>query len=266
VKINIPAILPKSLLKIAATASLAVGCLLMVHCDGDSSSNSNLSPPVSEQGLAPGSLNGITISLDDSGELLAIAENGDTWFLIEEPPVDGITGTFTYNASGNTATLNAINGNAATVVLEFNSESTGTYVISGNEQSESGSFTLIDTNQLTAPSSIAGLTIDYLLVSSSVDVGPGRRATEIFAEDGVTSIGFGDDGSIQKSSFTYSAKGNIGYFGNVQVQVFEFEGGPLVEKFGGEFLLTFLTETTGIYQLTRSGLFQTGIFEVIDGL
>jgi len=109
-KFTILAILPKSLLKIAANASLAVGCLLMVSCDGgvlalaaneasDDDSNSTLQ--------APSTINGVSVRLIDADLLLTIAENGVDWYTAREfkgagsTLGDGDFGTLTYESSGN---------------------------------------------------------------------------------------------------------------------------------------------------------------------
>jgi len=272
-KFTIPPILSKSLLKIAANAFLSVGCLLMVSCDGGllalgaseaSNDDSNSSPPVSEQGLAPNSLNGITISLDDSGLLLAITENIDAWFLIEESLVDGTTGTFTYNASGNTgtATLKAIDGDVATVVLEFNSESTGTYVISSSEESESGSFRILDVK---APSSLAGREFNVkefdLFSQELIDEFPIS-----FSDDGVTFTSRQNDNSgeiIYTAEYIYAANGVIGNFEKLTYT--ETTNGELTDQ--GEtvnsLLFIFITEDTGVWVSFNNFDFGVGSFEII---
>ena len=272
-KFTIPPILSKSLLKIAANAFLSVGCLLMVSCDGGllalgaseaSNDDSNSSPPVSEQGLAPNSLNGITISLDDSGLLLAITENIDAWFLIEESLVDGITGTFTYNASGNTgtATLKAIDGDVATVVLEFNSESTGTYVISSSEESESGSFRILDVK---APSSLAGREFNF----KEFDVFSEELIDEFpisFSDDGVTFTFSENDNRgeiIYTAEYIYAANGVIGNFEKLTYT--ETTNGELTDQ--GEavnsLLFIFITEDTGVWVSFNNLDFGVGSFEII---
>ena len=263
-KITTPAILSKGLLKIAANASLAIGCLLMVSCDGDSSSNSNSSLSIPEQGLAPIAINGITISLDDSGLLLAITENIDAWFLIEESLVDGTTGTFTYNASGNTgtATLKAIDGDVATVVLEFNSESTGTYVISSSEESESGSFRILDVK---APSSLAGREFNFkefdLFSQELIDEFPIS-----FSDDGVTFTSRQNDNSgeiIYTAEYIYAANGVIGNFEKLTYT--ETTNGELTDQ--GEtvnsLLFIFITEDTGVWVSFNNFDFGVGSFEII---
>jgi len=284
-KFTIPPILSKSLLKIAANAFLSVGCLLMVSCDGGLlalganeafDDDSNSSPPVSEQGLAPIAINGVSITLIDSGLVVNIAENGVDWYTARVAVTqgsilaDGDRGTLTYKASGDKGFIEyvAFDGDNEKATLTFTSESTGTYLITDDGANETGSFTLIDTSQLKAPSSIAGLTIRYELIGVDEIFG----FTLTYSEDGETFDGvrdgggvFGDSENILKGSFTYSAAGNIGDFGDKLFEEFEVEGGPLLQTFGGGFLLTFFTETAGTFLAEDGGFPITGTFEIISG-
>jgi len=281
-RISIPVILSKGLLKIAANAFLSVGCLLMVSCDGallgaavSEAFNDDSNSSSSEQGLAPKSLNGVSISLINSGLVVNIAENGVDWYAVRIAPAggsilaDGDLGTLTYKASGDKGIIEYVtfSGDTEKATLTFTSESTGTYLITDDGANETGSFALIDTSQLTAPSSIAGRTIRYDVVDGSGDFISEGSSTEVYGEDGETFIGVRDgDGLITKGSFIYSATGNIGDFGNTQIQEFEFEGGPVVGEFSVDLnFLTFSTETAGTFLVKSSDSAQVGTFEIISG-
>jgi len=297
-KITTPAILSKGLLKIAANGFLSVGCLLIVSCDGallgglaseasnddsnssssnddsnSSSSNDDSNSSSSEQGLAPIAINGISIKFIDSGVVANVAENGVDWYTVRVDAAqgsllaDGDAGTLTYEASGDKGFIEyvAFDGDNEKATLTFTSESTGTYLITDDGANETGSFTLIDTSQLKAPSSIAGLTIRYDIVSGSGEFDSEGSSTEEYGVDGVTFTSGGDDG-FTLGSFTYSASGNIGDFRNTRVQEFDFEGGQLLEEFEvDQNLLTFFTETAGTFLVKLSDSAQVGTFEIISG-
>ena len=275
-KFTILAILPKSLLKIAANASLAVGCLLMVSCDGgllalaadeasDDDSNSTLQ--------APSTINGVSVRLIDADLLLTIAENGVDWYTAREfkgagsTLGDGDFGTLTYESSGNNGIIEYVaqDGDTEKATLTFKSESTGTYVITDNGANVTGSFTLIDTSQIEAPSSIAGLTIFYG-ISEAAGFFADAGSYEINIsndEQSFTGTGFGVNDSL--GSFTYSQIGNVGFFGDTEVQEFQNETDILVREYQAEWKLTFFTETSGTFLVTASDSFQVGTFEIIDG-
>ena len=298
-KFTIPPILSKSLLKIAANAFLSVGCLLMVSCDGgllalganeafdndsnssssnddsnSSSSNDDSNSSSSEQGLAPIAINGISIKFIDSGVVANVAENGVDWYTVRVDAAqgsllaDGNAGTLTYEASGDKGIIEYVSrfdGDDEKVTLTFTSESTGTYVITADVVNETGLFTLIDTSQLEAPSSIAGLTIRYDVVDGSGEFSSEGSSTEVYGEDGETFTSRDGDG-FTSGSFTYSASGNIGDFVNTRIQEFDFEGGQLLREFEvDQNLLTFLTGTTGTFAVSLSDSGQVGTFEIISG-
>jgi hypothetical protein len=276
-KFTILAILPKCLLKIAANASLAVGCLLMVSCDGGLAAlaidKATDDDSKSSSAQAPSTINGVSVRLIDADLLLTIAENGVDWYTAREfkgegsPLGDGDVGTLTYESSGNNGIIEyvALDGDTEKATLTFKSNSTGTYVITDNGANVTGSFTLIDTSQIEPPSSIAGQTIFYGI----------SEATGFFADAGsyeinisndeqsFTGTGFGVNDSL--GSFTYSQTGNVGFFGDTEVQEFQNETDILVREYQAEWKLTFLTETSGTFLVLAPDSFQVGTFEIIDG-
>lgn len=263
-------IFSESLFKIAAKISLAVGCFLMVSCDGglvavvaDKVSDNNSSEPGA---TAPIAINGFTISLDDSNSLLVLTENSDTWVLVEESFDDGDTGTFTYEASGDTGTVvfKSVDGGVRTVALKFISESTGTYVISGGEQSESGSFGILDAK---APSSLAGLNINF----KKFDVFPLGLVDELpisFSEDGMTftfTVNDNSDEIVYTADYIYA--GNE-FSGNFEKLIYTETTNSFLTD-GGEtsnsLLLVFLTEGNGVWISINDFDFGLGTFEIISG-
>jgi hypothetical protein len=202
-----------------------------------------------------------------------IGENGVDWYAVRIAPAggsilaDGDRGTLTYKASADKGIIEyvAFSGDIEKATLTFTSESAGTYVITDDGANETGLFTLIDTSQLKAPSSIAGLTIRYDVVDGSGEFDSGGSSTEEYGVDGVTFTSGGDDG-FTLGSFTYFASGNIGDFRNTRVREFDVEGGELLKEFEvDQNLLTFFTETAGTFLVTLSDSFQTGTFEIISG-
>jgi len=128
-----------------------------------------------------------------------------------------------------------------------------------------GSFTLIDTSQIEAPSSIAGLTIFYgISEAAGFFADAGSYEIDISNdEQSFTGTGFGVNDSL--GSFTYSQIGNVGFFGDTEVQEFQNETDILVREYQAEWKLTFFTETSGTFLVTASDSFQVGTFEIIDG-
>jgi hypothetical protein len=206
--------------------------------------------------------------------VLNIDENGVDWYQARVVATqgsvlaDGGRGTLTYKASGDKGIIEyvAFSGDIEKATLTFTSESAGTYIITDNGANEAGSFALVDISQLKAPSSIAGLTINYVVVSGAGKFGSEGSSTLVYSEDGATFDGVRDDnGFILKGSFTYFAAGNIGDFGNIRIQEFKREKGKPKDEYEVNFLLTFFTETTGTFLMTLSDSFQTGTFEIISG-
>jgi hypothetical protein len=218
------------------------------------------------QGLAPAVLNATSVRLIDENLTLNIAENGSDWYVVLDEGqnsqlTDGDFGTLTYTASGDTGFLSYkdSDGDKGRAELKFTSNSEGSYeILDANSDKFTGRFTVIDTSQPKAPSSIAGKSIRFNISSGS----------GLFATDGTFVVNISDNGkeysSVVESGNAAGSNGTVNYtysgnqgFGNLMGQINGSDFG-----LDSKITLTFSSDKSGTFLQTSATLnsSQTGSF------